>query len=193
MRNTMSFLRLRIRCTQLSETFCGEHKFRFINNGGCGVVAAAVGDVFLRLTDPDLFDVDCAVLNYHVPVNSVQSYISWFKSARIKVEVGEIKNTVSEWGKNNVEFNHLVARIISKKSGRVWFFDTRWGLISRTDFFDKEKSEFNGFGKCIMIGTLPVKYVAELANDSSRWAWNPSFDRALIPAVKSTINSVLTD
>lgn len=188
MRNFLKFIALRVKLERLSHRIRFDPKLKYINSGGCGVLAAAVGDAMLKLTDPAKFDVDCVVLNYYVHPGRLGKLIEWFQTAKDLVEIGTVKNRVKEWRRNNVDFAHIVARLTVKASGNQYIFDSDFGFVPKAKF---EKLEQNRWSDPVTLGSMSVKMAAELAADRSVDAWNPMFFNILIPYVKSLVKEEL--
>jgi hypothetical protein len=142
-------------------------RFPYVNNGGCCVFAAIVGQILVQKG---------------IPVKGIVA--AWRASLDDTKPIYEIRkrvqsNLVEDWERHGLCFSHVGLEF--KHDGQKWHYHSKGA--------QKAGKEFDNMP--VFRGRLTVDEMAELAGTDN--GWNPTFDRNEIPRMYSVIKLALRD
>lgn len=169
---------------ELAKAIQNNFQLKFVNHGGCGVLAVNIAKHLESILDPSVWEIGVGVLDY-----SRSSYLKRngidlkerFSTALSHVNGNSKLNRVSTWNTFEIQFDHMVATVKSRRTGIVKLFDSRFGLVSLGKF---KKSSYQDIR---LIGIMPVEVAHGVAYDRSSGNWNTAFDNRLIPTVEQVV------
>lgn len=141
------------------------NEFEYINNGGCGSMAAMVGKHLERMG----VVCDVATPDYGNAAGQVRN------------KVGN-RNMVGDWDSNGVSRAHLAIRFKLGPVVRLW--DTDNGVAGSLP-------DWNLTGNMMGLG-LSVQECDWISNTGPDSAWNRTFDRDQLPGMQDMVDDALS-